>query len=214
MTTVAADVRPDEGSRRDAAQPTRTLTVGVLALQGDSEAHARAVRALGHVPRFVKRTEHLDGCDALLLPGGESTTMLKLLASEGLVDPLIAFCASGRPVFGTCAGAILLASKVTHPEQASLGVLDMTVERNAYGRQIDSFVTRAGDDAGELAGIELVFIRAPVIHAVGDGVAVVLEHGGTPVLVRSGNVWAATFHPEMTDETRLLARILRDATAS
>lgn len=199
---------------RDGERSRSQLVVGVLAVQGDSEAHARSVRALGHVPRFVKRREHLQGCDALLLPGGESTTMLKFLRAEGLDAAIVDFCASGRPVFGTCAGAILLATRVTGPEQPSLGVLDVTVERNAYGRQLDSFVAHAADDAGDLAGIELVFIRAPIVREVGPDVEVVLEHGGLPVLVRHGNVWAATFHPEMTDDARLLARVLADARPS
>ncbi|HZM00435.1 MAG TPA: pyridoxal 5'-phosphate synthase glutaminase subunit PdxT [Planctomycetota bacterium] len=114
------------------------LTVGVLALQGDFAAHERAVAALGHRSRQVRTAAQLQGLDALLLPGGESTTMLKLLQGEGLLAPLAAFCRSGLPVFGTCAGAILLASEVASPAQASLGVLDIAVQRNAYGRQIDA----------------------------------------------------------------------------
>lgn len=200
----------DPVSARVPSRPV--LTVGVLALQGDVDAHARAVRALGHEPRKVKRVEHLHGCDALLLPGGETTTMLKLLDAEQLSAPLAEFCASGRPVFGTCAGAILLASEVTNPSQPSLGVLDISVERNAYGRQIDSFAALPDAAPAALAHASLVFIRAPVIRRVGPGVETVITHGGLPVLVRRGNVWAATFHPELTDDTTLLSLVLASGT--
>ena len=188
--------------------PPATHTVGVLAIQGDWAAHARAVSALGHEPVLVKAVEHLADVTALLLPGGESSTMLHFLLSEELLEPLATFCRSGRPVFGTCAGAILLASEVTGPEQQSLGVLDMSVERNAYGRQRESFITRLADPGGELDELEAVFIRAPVIRRIGAGLDVVLRHGDDPVLVRSGPVWAATFHPEMTADSRVLARVL------
>jgi pyridoxal 5'-phosphate synthase pdxT subunit len=188
-----------------------SLRVGVLALQGDFAAHARAVATLGHESRQVKAPEHLAGLDALLLPGGESTTMLKLLQGEGLMQPLAAFCRSGRPVLGTCAGAILLASEVRSPGQASLGVLDISVQRNAYGRQLDSFITTLQGGPAAFAALPAVFIRAPVILRTGPGVEVLLEHGGHPVLVRRAAVWAATFHPEMTDDTRVLAEVLRGA---
>ena len=185
-----------------------TLHVGVLALQGDFAAHERAVAALGHRVRQVKTAAPLDSLDALLLPGGESTTMLKFLQGEELLEPVAAFCRSGRPVFGTCAGAILLANEVTSPEQASLDVMDMAVERNAYGRQVDSFIARIEDAVPALRGVEAVFIRAPRIRRVGPGVEVLMRHEGEPILVRQGAVYAATFHPEMTDDSRVLAAVL------
>jgi len=191
---------------------SQVRVVGVLALQGDHEAHARAVASTGRTQRLVKRPEHLEGCDALLLPGGESTTMLKLLHSEQLLEPVTDFCRTGRPVLGTCAGAILLARHVTGPEQQSLGALDIDVERNAYGRQLDSFIAPlTGQGRGmALDGVEGVFIRAPVIRRVGDDVETYLEHDGLPVLVRQGNLWAATFHPEMSDDGRVLDVVLTD----
>jgi 5'-phosphate synthase pdxT subunit len=184
------------------------LEVGILALQGDYAAHERAVRALGHRARAVKSAEPLDEIQALLLPGGESTTMLRILEDEQLVEPLAAWCRSGRPVLGTCAGAILLAKEVTGPRQASLGIVDMDIERNAYGRQLDSFVATIEDAPAELVGFEAVFIRAPVIRRTGEGVEVLMRHGGHPVLVRQGPVHAATFHPEMTTDLRVLQLVL------
>ncbi len=185
------------------------VTVGVLALQGDFEAHARAVLALGHEPCAVKTAADLAGTDALVLPGGESSTMLKLLREERLFEPLREACTSGRPVLGTCAGAILLARSVTNPDQESLGVLDIAVERNGYGRQRDSFITELPPGALGGGPLEAVFIRAPVIRETGPEVEVVLEHDGRPVLVRRGAVWAATFHPEMSGDVRVLEAVLR-----
>lgn len=182
-------------------------TVGVLALQGDYGAHGRMVEALGLAVREVRQAEQLLECDALLLPGGESSTMIKLLRNEELIEPVRDFCRSGKPVLGTCAGAILLASVVTGPSQDSLAALDIEVERNGYGRQRDSSIEQL--DGGEAWGqTEAVFIRAPVIRRVGDGVEVLLRRGDDPVLVRNGPVWAATFHPEMTADTGLLKRVL------
>ncbi len=186
-----------------------SLHVGVLALQGDFAAHERAVAALGHRVRQVRTAEALLSLDALLLPGGESTTMLTFLRGEGLWQPLLDFCRSGRPVLGTCAGAILLARDVTAPAQESLGVLDVTIERNAYGRQVDSFITRIDDAVPGLRGVEAVFIRAPIIRRTGPGVEVLMRHDGHPVLAREGSVCAATFHPEMTDDPRVLEHALR-----
>jgi 5'-phosphate synthase pdxT subunit len=191
-----------------------TLHVGVLALQGDFAAHEKAVAALGHRVRQIRTAAPLESVDALLLPGGESTTMLKFLQEEGLLEPLAHFCRSGRPVLGTCAGAILLASEVSGPQQESLGILDMSIERNAYGRQVDSFIARVDDvspEAAGLSGMEAVFIRAPVIRRTGPGVEVLARHAGLPILVRQGAVYAATFHPEMTDDTRVLAAVLTGA---
>ncbi len=186
-------------------------TVGVLALQGDYGAHGRMAEALGLAVREVRQASELRECDALLLPGGESSTMVKLLRTEELTEPVRDFCRSGKPVLGTCAGAILLASAVTGPAQESLGILDIDVERNAYGRQRDSSIEQLdGDEAW--GHTEAVFIRAPVIRRVGKGVEVLLRRGEDPVLVRSGPVWAATFHPEMTPDTGLLKRVLESGT--
>jgi 5'-phosphate synthase pdxT subunit len=204
------------GAAPDAAPGAdeRPLDVGVLSVQGDFAAHERAVAALGHRTRRVKAPEHLDGLHALLLPGGESTTMLKRLREDGLWEPLGAFCRSGRPVFGTCAGAILLARRVLGPEQPSLGVLDVDVERNAYGRQRESFEAALDEPPCAAPDLVAVFIRAPVIRRVGPGVQVLARHGGHPVLVRSGPVWAASFHPEMAGDTRVLAAVLAGAGAT
>jgi 5'-phosphate synthase pdxT subunit len=177
---------------------------GVLALQGDFAAHARALRALGAEVALVRTPPELAAVDALVLPGGESTTMLRLLAAEGLGAALVARLAAGMPTLATCAGVILLAVGVT-PAQPNLGFLDLDVERNAYGRQV--FSTVAEVDVGpELGGppvMEGVFIRAPRITRVGEGVVVLGRRGSDPVLVRQGAVVAATFHPELTDDRRV-----------
>lgn len=182
--------------------------VGVLALQGDFQAHGCAIRALGHRPREVRVPADLAGLAALVLPGGESGTMLRLLAGAGLNGPLGDFCRSGRTVLGTCAGAILMAQRVTGPAQASLDLLDIDVERNAYGRQLDSFIAPLDGGTDELHGVEGVFIRAPIVRRTGPGVDVLLRHAGQPVLVREGPRWAATFHPELGADGRVLARVL------
>jgi len=168
--------------------------VGVLALQGDFEAHCRAIERAGAEAVEVRTAEDLQSVDALVIPGGESTTMLKLLGIEGLFEPLAEFGAH-KPIFGTCAGAILLAKEVLSPEQASLGLMDLTVERNAYGRQIDSRIAEISVN-GKTA--EAVFIRAPIIRRVGPGVKVLAEYLGTPVLAEQGRHMVATFHPELT----------------
>jgi 5'-phosphate synthase pdxT subunit len=176
-------------------------------LQGDFEAHSRALTRSGAEPVLVRCASDLDGLDGLVIPGGESTTMLKLLNAEGMVEPLVAF-GRKRPIFGTCAGAILLASEVTHPAQQSLGLLDLTVERNGYGRQIDSHVARIASDAefqhrthaGEL---EAVFIRAPIIRRVGPAARVLATYHGDPVLVEQGRHLVATFHPELSSDSRV-----------
>jgi len=181
--------------------------VGVLALQGDFEAHGRALAGAGAEPVLTRTASDLDGLDGLVIPGGESTTMLKLMNAEGLVGPLVEF-GQKRPIFGTCAGAILLASEVTHPAQPSLGLMDLTVERNAYGCQIDSrvaHVTPEPDFAqrtqpGEL---EAVFIRAPIIRRVGAKAKVLAAYQGDPVLVEQGRHLVATFHPELSSDTRV-----------
>jgi len=188
------------------------VTVGVLAVQGDFAAHRRALARLGAASVAVRTPADFAGLDALVLPGGESTAMLHGIARDGLEAPLRAFLGAGRPVLGTCAGAILLARRVTNPPQRSFDALDIDVERNAYGTQIDSFQAPL-DAAAPLAGLRGVFIRAPRIGRVGPAVEVLARHRGDPVLVRDGAVWAATFHPELGDDDRLLALWLGGAGA-
>ena len=180
----------------------RRRRVGVLALQGDFEAHAAALRGAGAEPSEVRAPADLEKCAALVLPGGESTTLLLLLASTGLDRAIPAFHRGGGAVLGTCAGAILLAREVVNPAQRSLGLLDVSVERNHYGRQVDSFEAEAPFPGGG-PPLPLVFIRAPAITRTGRGVEVLVEHGGLPVLVRKGRLLAATFHPELTGDRRV-----------
>jgi 5'-phosphate synthase pdxT subunit len=177
----------------------------VLALQGAFARHIEACERLGHAAREVRTVADLAGVDALILPGGESTTMSKLLVSQGLFDPVADLLADGVPVFGTCAGMILLASVVHdgRSDQRSFGVIDLAVQRNGYGRQVDSFETDlpiAGVDGGPF---HAVFIRAPRVESVGPGVDVLARVGDDPVVCRSGNVLVAAFHPELTDDLRL-----------
>jgi 5'-phosphate synthase pdxT subunit len=178
--------------------------VGVLAIQGDFEAHAVALARAGAEAVSIRRPKELDGLDALILPGGESTTIAKGMERLGLYGPLASFAESGRPVLGTCAGAILLAARVENHPVRSLALVDVTAVRNAYGTQVDSFVATV--DAGVAAGLEAlrcVFIRAPLLRDPGPGVEVLARVDGAPVLVRQGNRFAATFHPELTDDTRI-----------
>lgn len=194
------------------------MRVGVLALQGDHAAHAGALaraaagRGSSVEVRRVRRSAELGGLDGLVIPGGESTTLLKLMEGTDLEGAIVGLAASGAVIFGTCAGAILIAREVVHPEQRSLGLLDARVERNAYGRQVDSFVAdlEAGPAGDVLAGrpLEGVFIRAPRFVELGRAVEVLALHDGEPVLVREGNVLAATFHPELTDDERVPALFL------
>jgi 5'-phosphate synthase pdxT subunit len=174
--------------------------VGILAIQGDFEMHARMLDRIGAPWKLVKYASELGEVAGLILPGGESTTMLKFFANEGMGAAIQEFAAASRPVFGTCAGAILLAEEVLNPPQECLGLLDITIERNAYGRQVDSSM-RLGE-CPELADrpIEMVFIRAPIIRRVGEGVRVLGRADGLPVLVEQGNILAATFHPELTED--------------
>jgi pyridoxal 5'-phosphate synthase pdxT subunit len=177
------------------------LVIGVLALQGAYEAHARTLRKLGAEPRLVRTPDQLQGLDGLIMPGGESTTMLKFLERNGFFDLLKNFVEE-TPTFGTCAGAILLATNVENPPQRSLSALPMTVERNAYGRQIDSAIL---ESQTELPGgpLEMVFIRAPRIRSTGPEVETLASRGGFPTLVRYGHLMAATFHPELSGDTRV-----------
>jgi 5'-phosphate synthase pdxT subunit len=180
------------------------VKVGVLAIQGDFAAHARALARLGATAVAVRRPADCEALDALVLPGGESTAMLHGIERDGLEPPLMTFLASGRPVLGTCAGAILLARGVTNPHQRSFGVLDVDVERNAYGTQLDSF-TALTDAESVYPDVPALFIRAPRIRRVGAGVDVLARVGGAPVLVRAARVWAATFHPELGDDPRVVS---------
>jgi len=175
--------------------------VGVLALQGDFEAHQRALERAGAEVVEVRSAADLETVQGLVIPGGESTTMVKLLEREKLLDPLREF-GRRRPIFGTCAGAILLATDVANSPQASLGLMDMQVERNAYGRQIDSRIAHLNPQ-GMDGGVEAVFIRAPIIRRVGKDARVLASYEGDPVLVEQGKHLAATFHPELTDDTRV-----------
>ena len=181
--------------------------VGVLALQGDFDAHAKSITAAGGEAVEVRTAEQMRSVDGLVIPGGESTTMLKLLNMMNLVEPLAEFVKT-KAVFGTCAGAILLASEVLNPSQQSFGAMDLTVERNAYGRQIDSRVANIspGADFQKRAGagdVEAVFIRAPIIRRTGPDVKVLAEYDGDPVLVEQGRHLVATFHPELTHDPRV-----------
>jgi 5'-phosphate synthase pdxT subunit len=181
--------------------------VGVLALQGDFEAHSLALARAGAEPMLVRAASDLDDLDGLVIPGGESTTILKLLHVENLFEPIADF-GRRRPIFGTCAGAILLAAEVTHPAQPSLGLMNLTVERNGYGRQIDSRVVHIAPEP-EFAGrtrsgdLEAVFIRAPIIRRVGPEAHVLATYQGDPVLVEQGRHLVATFHPELSSDSRV-----------
>jgi len=175
------------------------MKIGVLAVQGDFEAHRKMLNELGVETREVRSVADLEGLDAVVLPGGESTTQIQFLREEGLAAALQDFVKRGGAVFGTCAGAILLAREVLNPAQESLGLLDITVLRNGYGRQLESEV-RFGHCALKPAPLEMVFIRAPIIQRTGSDVEVLAEEGGLPVLVRQGRMLAATFHPELTDD--------------
>jgi 5'-phosphate synthase pdxT subunit len=181
--------------------------IGVLALQGDFEAHAKVLESLGGEVVEVRRVVQLAGLDGLVMPGGESTTVLNLMADEPWFPALKRFKEAGGALMGTCAGAILLAREVVNPAQKSLGLLDVAVERNAFGRQIESFETTL--DAPLLGGtIEAVFIRAPRFQALGPKVETLAAYRGEPVLVREGRVLAMTFHPELTREAKLHAYFL------
>lgn len=173
--------------------------IAVLALQGDFAAHGRRLSQMGLESFEARRPAELAGASGLVVPGGESTTLWKFFEGEPWEEAIARFASSGRPILGTCAGAILLAREVTNPAQTGLGLLDMTVERNAYGRQADSFVGEV--EAPALGGpLPAVFIRAPRIRRVGPDVEVLATRDGEPVLVAAGNVIAATFHPELTPD--------------
>lgn len=184
----------------DNGERTTNKAVGILAIQGDFAMHAKMLGRTGTPWKLIKHAADLQEVAGLILPGGESTTMLNVFADEGMDAAIRDFAAAGKPIFGTCAGTILLAKEVLNPSQARLGLMDIAVERNAYGRQIDSSVRKG--ECPELADhpVEMVFIRAPIIRRVGEGVRVLGRADGLPVLVEQGNLLAATFHPELTED--------------
>jgi len=184
--------------------------VAVLALQGDFEAHRRALEEIGVESFEAKRPADLERAEGLVIPGGESTTLWKFFEAEPWEKAFTDFAKSSRPILGTCAGAIVLAREVSNPEQRGLGLIDIAVARNAYGRQVDSFLGEVeAPSLGE--AMPAVFIRAPRIVRTGPGVEVLASHRGEPVIVRQGNVAAATFHPELTPDRRLHRLLFSEA---
>ena len=186
------------------------MKVGVLGLQGDVREHMRALETAGVAAMVVKRPDELLAVDALVLPGGESTTIGKLLDRFELLEPLVERATSGMPLYGTCAGMILMAREVTgpHPAPLRLNVMDITVRRNGYGRQVDSF--EADVRVAGIQGFRAVFIRAPLVEEIGDGVEVLGEHDRHPVIVRQGHLLASSFHPEMTGDPRVHEYFVRE----
>src|ERR1700733_14569128 len=187
--------------------PAKKLTIGVLALQGDFDAHRRRLEELGARVLLVKKPEQLDEIDGLVIPGGESGTFLNLLGEEGFAKQK--HFVRLKPTFGTCAGAILLAVDVENPKQAGLGAIDIAIRRNAYGRQLESSIREGKLLSGNSSEpLEMVFIRAPKIERVGSKVEVLATEGKDPVAVRQGTAMAATFHPELSEDTRVHAAFL------
>jgi 5'-phosphate synthase pdxT subunit len=187
----------------------RNPTVGILAVQGDYAEHRETLGHLGVDSRLVKHAVELEGLDGLIMPGGESTTMLKLLIGESLMEPIKDLLHRGGALYGTCAGAILLARKATSPEQPSLGLLNISIERNGYGRQLQSHVAVEPCPALGEPPLEMVFIRAPIIREVGPDVDVLARHRGDPVFVRQGRIMATTFHPELGKDDRVHSYFVR-----
>jgi 5'-phosphate synthase pdxT subunit len=185
------------------------VRLGVLALQGDFALHIAALRRCDVEGVEVRKPEELRALDGLIIPGGESTTLLKLMDEWGFVPALETFHAAGKPIFGTCAGLILLARDVENPPQASLGFIDIDAERNAYGRQRESFAEQGVVDVDGRRAFEMVFIRAPRIRRVGTGVTTLASRGDEPVMVREGSVLVATFHPELTNDPAVHAYFCR-----
>jgi pyridoxal 5'-phosphate synthase pdxT subunit len=184
------------------------MKIGIVAIQGDYEAHAKALDRVGVEHSYVRLPDELAGVSGVILPGGESTTHLKVMTEEGLFGALKRFAANGGAFFGTCAGAILLAREVHGPPQDSLGLLDVTILRNGYGRQLASEVHSAPSKLSA-APLEMVFIRAPIIESVGKGVEILAEDGGHPVLVQQGRILASTFHPELTNNATIHAHFVK-----
>jgi len=183
------------------------MKIGVLAIQGDYEAHKARLEQLGAEVMLVRKPEQLDAIEAIIIPGGESSTFLNFLAERGFLEKLRDFVTS-KPTFGTCAGAILLATEVDNPPQQSLHALDIRIRRNAYGRQNESFIGQAPTRLGDKP-LEMVFIRAPKIVGTGKGVEVLATERGDPVLVRQGKIMASTFHPELSEDTRVHQEFLK-----
>ena len=183
------------------------MKIGILAVQGDFAAHAAMLAGMGIENVEVRTPADLESCDGLILPGGESTTQLQFLQEEGLYDAIKKFAAEDKAIFGTCAGAILLATEVKNPRQESLGLLDLTVLRNGYGRQVHSDVVR-GPSTLKSEPMEMVFIRGPIFERVGLGIEVLAEYAGKPALVQKGQILAAAFHPELTNDTTVHQRFL------
>src|SRR6476469_7933864 len=183
------------------------MKIGVLAIQGDYEAHKARLEQLGAEVTLVRKPEQLDAIDGIVIPGGESSTFLNFLAERGFLEKLRDFVHT-KPTFGTCAGAILLAKEVSNPPQESLGALDIRIRRNAYGRQLESSIRQGSTSLGR-DPLEMVFIRAPKIERIGSGVEVLAREGDNPVLVRQGKTMAATFHPELSDDTRVHSEFLK-----
>jgi pyridoxal 5'-phosphate synthase pdxT subunit len=184
------------------------MKIGILAIQGDFEAHAAILQKLGAETVEVRTIDDLAGCDGLILPGGESTTQLQFLQEEGLYDAIRKFADDDGAIFGTCAGAILLATKVKNPAQDSLKLLDMTVLRNGYGRQLASDVFFAPSKLKK-EPLEMVFIRGPIIEKIAPGIKVLANFQGKPALVEKGHILAATFHPELTGDTTVHEHFLK-----
>lgn len=180
--------------------------IGVLAIQGDYDAHRRRLEHLGAKTRLIRKPEELDGLDGIVIPGGESSTMLKFLEHGGFFDKLREFVRV-KPAFGTCAGAILLAKDVENPKQESLGAIDISVRRNAYGRQLDSHIATYAN--GSNNPLEMVFIRAPKISRIGSAVQVLAKSNDEPVWVKQGHTMAATFHPELSDDDQVHREFLK-----
>jgi 5'-phosphate synthase pdxT subunit len=191
----------------DVVNGVHAVKIGILAVQGDFAAHAAMLAGMGIETVEVRTREDLADCDGLILPGGESTTQLQFLQEEGLYDAIKKFAAEGKAIFGTCAGAILLATEVKNPQQESLGLLDMTVLRNGYGRQVHSDVV-SGLSKLKPEPMEMVFIRGPIFERVGPDVEVLAEYAGKPALVQRGQILAAAFHPELTNDATVHQRFL------
>jgi 5'-phosphate synthase pdxT subunit len=197
-------------SFREQFESREAMKIGILAVQGDFEAHAATLARMGVELIFVRTPRDMEGVDAVILPGGESTTQWKFLVEEGLDKSLIAHAEKGSAIFGTCAGAILLAREVYNPAQPSLGLADIAVIRNGYGRQLASEV-RHGITAISPKPVEMVFIRAPIIERVGPGVEVLAESEGQTVMIRQGSILISTFHPELTSNSSIHEYFLRMA---
>jgi pyridoxal 5'-phosphate synthase pdxT subunit len=210
--SAAKTLRPRPQHSNGTRKKKGPVKIGIVAIQGDFAAHAAMLQGLGAETVEVRTVQDMESCDGIVLPGGESTTQLQFLKEEGLFDAILEFSRQGGAILGTCAGAILLATKVNNPAQESLGLLDMTVLRNGYGRQLASDVFFEPSTL-KREPLEMVFIRGPIIENVAKDIAVLARHEGSPALVEKGNVLAATFHPELTDDTTVHEHFLAMAAA-